>query len=494
MPLTHFGNPAPPPLIAGPVALMKLVEVDDVSEIMDDMRRMRLGPDDFSAETKFNGWLVQCAGGRLYSRRGNLELTRNFPEIARDVARYTAEHLAGELVYWTPEGLMDEPSVTRVAGTRDPREAVAKLRALPGRFEYVLFDAIAARGQDISRLPTDERQEILLRTVAETESVKISAAHPFEEWEAVYEAGVAAGGDGVVIKNRHAPHVWRPLGQSEPRPVGHWYKLKPVLTDDFVVFGTLRGPKGKLLVRYGQFHEGQLVEIGQVNNFSKRTEAEILERIQEGPFVVEFEFQGRFPDPPGALQHGRFVRFRQDKEPEDAVLPERYAPREELGAVMGDAAPEPGTWERCGNTLFYMKRQPHEIVGYTFIDPADYIKVTWEETPEGYVVKRREVPMNVDWAGQQLVQMKLDELPDQLRQRFMSWAGFIDIMWRRGLSPAKVVENFEKGYEPGQRNDLLDAMDKGLFAAEIPWVERTAVVSREDLDSALADFGVMECP
>jgi len=331
--MSPLGEPARPPLIAGPVALMRLVEIDDVGEAIDHMARLGLGPGDVLSETKFNGWLVQSAGGRLWSRRGNIDLTGKFPEIARAASRYDREHLAGELVYWTPEGTMSEPMVTTVAGTKDDGEAAAKLRALPGRFEYIVFDALALRGYEVARLPLMERKRALLDVVKAAPPLRISMEHPFEAWEEVYDQGVAAGGDGVVLKNRHAPYVWRPLGQSEPRPLGNQYKLKPVMTDDFVVCDTARGPKGRLLMVFGQFHQGKLIPVGEVNNLARETEKEVLRRIAEGLFVVELEFQGRFPDPPGALQHARFLRFRDDKKPEDAVLPGQFAPGP--GAAMG---------------------------------------------------------------------------------------------------------------------------------------------------------------
>lgn len=321
-----FGPPAPAPLVEGPVTLMGLVEIDEISQILRDMRRMGLGPDDFSAETKFNGWLVQSAGGRLWSHSGKLELTANFPEIAQAVEPYTSEHLLGELVYWTPEGVMNEPAVTTIAGTKDPQKAVAKLRALPGRFEYVVFDALALRGVETAKFETWVRQRLLSEMVVPSGPLRLSASFPFEEWERVYEEGVGAGGDGVVLKNRRAPYLWRPLGQPRPRPAGRWYKLKPALTDDFVVYDIARGPKGRLLMIFGQFHEGELVPVGAVNNLSKGEEAEVLELIERGPFVVELEFQARFPDPPGALNSPRFLRFRPDKEIQEAVLPAGYAP------------------------------------------------------------------------------------------------------------------------------------------------------------------------
>lgn len=317
---------ARPPLVAGPVSLMRLVEIREVEVALDHMGRLGYGPEDLAVEVKFNGWLVQCAGGRLFTRRGKEDITEKFPEIAAAVSPYESDHLVGELVYVTPKGRMDEPTVTTIAGTDDPDEVEAKRAALPGRFEYVLFDALALEGLEVSGLPTLGRLEALRERVAPAGPLRISSVHPFEAWQGVYEQSLAVGGDGVVLKNVHAPYVWRPLGETEARPVGHWYKLKPVLSDDFVVYDLSRGPKGRLLLVFGQFHGGRLVPVGQVNNLARPVEREAQERMKAGPFVAELKFQARFPDPPGALQHPRFVRFRDDKEAGEAVLPEIYAP------------------------------------------------------------------------------------------------------------------------------------------------------------------------
>lgn len=317
---------AQPPLIAGPVTLMRLIEIREVEVALEHMVRLGLGPDDLSAETKWNGWLVQCAGGRLFTRRGKEDITEKFPEIAAAVAPYVPGHLLGELVYVSPEGLMVPRIVTTIAGTDDPLEVAEKRAALPGRFEYILFDAIALGGYDVSGLETWERQTALAQTVRASGPLRISPVHPFSDWRELYKQALGVGADGVVLKNAHAPYVWRPLGEPEPQPVGSWYKLKPVKSDEFVVYETARGPKGRLLLVFGQHHQGTLVPVGRVDNLARDVEEEVLERIKSGPFVVELKFQDRFPDPPGALQHPRFLYFRDDKDPADAVLPERYAP------------------------------------------------------------------------------------------------------------------------------------------------------------------------
>lgn len=324
-PLTLFEEPAPPPLIVEPVALMRLAQLDQIEELEEAMERYGLAPHDFWCETKFNGWLVQSAGGRLFSRRGK-ELTEKFPEIARFMSVFTTEHLVGELVYWTPDGIMHEPSVTSVAGTADPEEAIEKLENLPGHFEMILFDAIAVRGYDIARLSTEERREILIETVKPSASVRITDIYPYSKWPEIYEEGIARQGDGVVFKNRHSPYVWRPSGKPEAKPAGTWYKLKPMSSDEFVVYDTSYGPKGKLLLHLGQYHHGELIEIGTVGNLSGEMEREMLKMISKGPFVVEVGYLARYPEPPGPLQDPRFLRVRLDKEIEDAELPSKYAP------------------------------------------------------------------------------------------------------------------------------------------------------------------------
>lgn len=317
-------------LITGPVALMRLVTVDSVSELDGLMTRMGLAPQDASVETKFNGWLAQAAGGRLYSRRGK-DLTDKFPHIARLIAPFKKEHLIGELIYIDENGVMQEPAVTTVAGTKDHKAAIRKMREMPGTFDYVVFDVLAVNGEDITTASTSARRAVLEDCFLDS-GLTLSNPMPLSMLQQVYDDAVAAGGDGVVIKNLRAPYIWRPSGQSEMQPTGVWWKLKPAFTDDFVVTGTRHGPKGSLLAILAQYHKGRLVEVSDVNNFSAPTAKEVLRRMEKGPFVVEIEYLSRFPGSPGALQHPRFLRFREDQPLDSAQLPAKYAPS---GASMG---------------------------------------------------------------------------------------------------------------------------------------------------------------
>lgn len=303
-----------------PVSLMKLVTVDKALEVE---------PRPAWVEPKFNGWLTQVVNGRLFSRRGK-DLTLKFREIADQVERYRRSHLLGELVYWGPDGVMDEPAVTHVAGTKDPDEAHEKLERMPGTFQLNLFDIIAESGVDISKAPTTTRRKRLERAVGrrQTWEVPLSPVHPFEDWRELYDEVVSLGGDGVVFKVESAPYYWRPLSENEPRPMGVWFKLKPTPSDDFVVTGTHRGPKGRLVLELSQYHDGEFVFVSDMSNIARDLEPILEKRAKDDPFVIEVEFLSRFPEPPGALQHPRLIRIREDKGPEQAPLPDRYVPDE----------------------------------------------------------------------------------------------------------------------------------------------------------------------
>lgn len=301
-----------------PISMMKLVEIDNASEAIEAVEGQLI------VEHKFNGWAIQIVGGQIYSRRGK-ELTRKFLDIARQVRHFRGDHLIGELVYWGPDGVMDEPAVTHVAGTKDPDEASAKLEAMPGAFQLVLFDVLAECGRDVTRESTEERRDRLDRMVRPTWEVALSPVHPFKVWKELYDEVTKLGGDGVVFKNSESPYYWRPLGEHEARPMGVWFKLKPSSTDDFIVTGTHRGPKGRLILELSQYHDGEFVFVSEMSNIARDLEPVFEKRARKGPFVIEVEFQSRFPDPPGALQHPRFLRTREDKGPAQAVLPERYA-------------------------------------------------------------------------------------------------------------------------------------------------------------------------
>jgi len=325
-------------VIDGPVALMRLVEVEYIRferEGLDALQsRVKLSENGIVCEPKYDGWLCQSASGRLYSRRG-LELTGKFPPLAQALSKFRDAHLVGELTYWGPDAKMSETDVTRVAGTDDPLEAADKMAELErkGIFQIVLYDLIGQSGKDVSKRPFGERRKMLESMVDSVderrERLTLSPTTDFDTWREVFRSALAQGGEGVVLKNREAPYLWRALGDREAKPAGTMWKLKAVRSDDFVVFAYAYSDKDKLLARFGQFWKGRLVEVGNLDNFSADMEREVLKLLEKGPFVMEIGFQERYSKPPGKLRNARYLRLRPDKPIESATLPAEYAPKEE---------------------------------------------------------------------------------------------------------------------------------------------------------------------
>jgi len=318
-------------LFKGPVALMRLVEVSEL-----DFRRagidalptrVTLTEDDLFIEKKFDGWLTSSIGGRLFSRRGK-ELTEKFPPVVEVLQNYESDFLVGELTYWD-RGQQDEGAVTSIGGTADPEEAVSKLEALPGVFKFVAFDIIGHEGQDISKKPFAERRGILEDQVTEEENLMLSPTSDFDDWEKTFSRAIAEGGEGIVVKNRKAPYIWRPLGQPEARPVGTQWKVKRVHSENFVALRPRLSDKEKLMVTIAQFHKGDLIPVQEIDNFSAETEKEMARRIdRKGMTLIEVSYQERFGAPPCKLRNGTFLKFRDDAPIESANLPPECSPKD----------------------------------------------------------------------------------------------------------------------------------------------------------------------
>jgi ATP-dependent DNA ligase len=305
----------------GPVSLMRLLEVEEMEKITD-----KYPPSELTVEKKYDGWLVQAIDGELYTRRGKL-IGQNFIPISRALQKYSKARLIGELVYWNAKtGKMDESSVTRVAGTKDPVEAAAKMAKLEteGLFQIILFDILEKNGKDLTGEPFEKRYKILRDTVRAGKRLTLPKVYPFSRWEDAYQDALAEGGEGVVLKNKQAAYLWAPLGDSEPLKQGYQWKLKEVQSDDFVIYDSYRTEKGSLIVVFGQYDGRDLVNVGEMNNFSQEREKEILKKLKKGKFLMEIAFQERFPKPPGKLRNPRFLRFREDLPVTSAKLPRKF--------------------------------------------------------------------------------------------------------------------------------------------------------------------------
>lgn len=174
-----------------------------------------------------------------------------------------------------------------------------------------LFDLIWDGSRDVRQLEYSRRYSFLVgrcpinpqAQIQTISSVHVSLAERF--WERV----LATRSEGL---------VFRRLGDNYGGICG---RLKREVEVDYVVLdiiegnNSLRGSLGALVC--GLYREGQLVNVLKVGGGFKRPERfriwstwpEALHR------VVQISGRGLFPS--GALRHPNFVRFRDDKKPEE---------------------------------------------------------------------------------------------------------------------------------------------------------------------------------
>src|SRR5882762_1128028 len=158
-----------------------------------------------------------------------------------------------------------------------------------------------------------------------------------EDGEALYDRAVGMGLEGIVAKKADAPYK---SGRSDL-----WQKIRADKTGDFVVVG-YTAPKGSRggfgALHLGGYADGKLVYAGRAGSgFSGQTLKDVGDQLLaletprppfEGPVPAEKESHWVKPElvaevrykevtGDGLLRQPVFLRFRDDKKPEECVLP-----------------------------------------------------------------------------------------------------------------------------------------------------------------------------
>ncbi|MGY1712008.1 ATP-dependent DNA ligase [Geodermatophilus sp. SYSU D00758] len=196
------------------------------------------------------------------------------------------------------------------------------------------FDLLHLDGRDLLDEPLDVRLDALagLLTGAEHAPLRMPGVRrpTAEQAAGVLDEALAAGHEGVVVKDLTAPYAAGRRGRA-------WQKVKPVHTLDLVVLGAewgygrrtgtlsnihlgARDPDGGEPVMVGKTFKGMTDELlgWQTRTFPEHARAEAPWGLELRPeLVVEVALDGaqRSPRYPGgvALRFARVVRYRPDK-------------------------------------------------------------------------------------------------------------------------------------------------------------------------------------
>jgi len=362
------------------------LRVEDTELMLAETRAEPFSKDGWLFEVKLDGYRMRaaCQGGEaiLYSRKG-LDYTEAFPEIARAVKALPFEGviLDGELVVLNESA---HPSFNKLQVRAKLGAREAKRAAIESPATLYVFDLLAFADYDLRKLPLIKRKEILQQVLPRTGPLRYSE-HFEKNGEALYEQVVNLGLEGIMAKKADSPYR---SGRS-----GDWLKIRADRIDDFVVVGFSK-PKGSRggfgSLHVGAYKDGKLIYCGRAGSgFSGAQLDEISATLQslvrdtppceppekgalpKGPdhtwveprLVCDVRYKEFTPD--GLLRQSVFVRFRDDKKPEDVEMP-----RNEKRETGNDREPESAV-------TFPVSRVPVREVKFSNLD-----KVFWPE--EGY--------------------------------------------------------------------------------------------------------------
>src|SRR2546425_6922358 len=170
----------------------------------------------------------------------------------------------------------------------------------PHPMQYVVFDIVYLDGQQLFRVPLEDRKRLLRDIVHDSGLLKYSE-HVLGEGKAFFKAAQQKRLEGIVAKLRDSPY--QPGVRSSA-----WVKIKAVLQQE-VVIGGFTEPRasrkyfGALLV--GVYEDDKLVYTGHVGGgFDERSLAEVYKLMK--PLIIKTSpFSG---EPPRANEKPTWVR------------------------------------------------------------------------------------------------------------------------------------------------------------------------------------------
>ena len=212
-----------------------------LAQPIDDADFLKLDPDDYAAEWKWDGIRVQAVreGGvvRMWSRTGD-EISGAFPDLT---AAFDFEGVIdGELLVMRP----DAAGALQVAPFGDMQQRLNRkavdaktMAAYPAAIRA--YDLLGEAGEDLRSLTFRERRARLEAFVTAHGGARLdlSPLVPFDSWEALAQTranppeGDPAAAEGLMLKRWDSVY-------EQGRPKGPWFKWKrdPLLVDAVLMY------------------------------------------------------------------------------------------------------------------------------------------------------------------------------------------------------------------------------------------------------------------
>ena len=240
-------------------------------------------------EQKFDGYRILAEIGvaktrravRLLSRRFK-DWTAQFPAIADAVAALPVKSalLDGEVAAVMPDGRTSFQALQNAFGRRD------------ANLVYFVFDLLALDGEDLTRLPLEQRKARLAKLVGKRADAIRYSDHVIGHGDAFFKLACKRGLEGIVSKKRDAPYA--------PGRGKTWLKTKCMLRQEFVIGGFTdpegaRTHIGALLIGY--YDNGRLVYGGKVGTGFT---AKDLVELRRALAPIEIAKSAFLPEPPRA--------------------------------------------------------------------------------------------------------------------------------------------------------------------------------------------------
>lgn len=265
----------------------------------------------YKIQEKFKGirvFLFVTSRGSFIQTRGGHFVEHNFPHFKDITGNFV---LDGELFQ---RGTEDEV----VAGWANSKY----LTDDTSNVTFECFDIVEFYGESLVEGPTQEERDGL-RALA-VKQLNHPSIHfvPYldEDPEYAFARVVSGGGEGLIYRNLDAMYMQR---EGDNRPANHWYKQKGVETFDVVLMGFTQAKPGKFegligAIEYGMYVNGELRKLGRCSGISDDLRIELTHQNQPPSCVFEVLAAGQDPNS-GALIEPRFIRWRNDKRPEECI-------------------------------------------------------------------------------------------------------------------------------------------------------------------------------